>query len=202
MVVIRAGVMTAANVEHAASQCLELRGLLAISVAAVLDGTVAEACATNPRLSRYRQLRLSSFGRLRTAGFALPPTLDRPHFSLVLPDLSELTLARLDRAFDAPIPNPALPRWHSLAARRAMTIQPEFDIWVDFMSMTDDRRLWSRLIDVRPDFVPIAGQYAIVGCEDAFPAVARIITVDIEQGIQMEVLDGTVEEHQHLLTTA
>lgn len=110
-VVIRAGVMAVADIEHAASQCLDLRGVLAISVEAVLDTAVAEACANSPRLSQYRQVRLSSFGRLRGAGFALLPTFARPHFSLVLPDLSELTLARLERCFDPPIPNPGLPGW-------------------------------------------------------------------------------------------
>jgi hypothetical protein len=44
-----------------------------------------------------------------TPGFALVPTFSRPHFSLLLPDLSELTMARLDRCFDAPIPNPGRP---------------------------------------------------------------------------------------------
>ncbi len=80
--------------------------------------------------------------------------------------------------------------------------EPAYDIAVDFMDMRNDGRLWTRMKDVRPGFVPIAGQYAIVGCEDAFPAVARIITVDIEQGIQLEVLEGSVEDHRHLLTTA
>jgi hypothetical protein len=45
------------------------------------------------------------------------------------------------------------------------------DIAVDFMDMTDDGRLWTRLSDVRRGFVPVAGQYAVVGCEDA-PASA------------------------------
>ncbi len=80
--------------------------------------------------------------------------------------------------------------------------EPAYDIVVDFMDMRNDGRLWTRMKDVRPGFVPIAGQYAIVGCEDAFPAVARIITVDIEQGIQLEVLEGSVDDHRHLLTTA
>ncbi len=80
--------------------------------------------------------------------------------------------------------------------------EPAYDIAVDFMDMRNDGRLWTRMKDVRPGFVPIAGQYAIVGCEDAFPAVARIITVDIEQGIQLEVLEGSVDDHRHLLTTA
>lgn len=78
----------------------------------------------------------------------------------------------------------------------------DYDIWVDFMTMTDDCRLRTRLKDVRRGFVPIAGQYTIVGCDDADPAVAQIISVDIENGIVLQVLDGDVEEHRHLLTTA
>lgn len=76
------------------------------------------------------------------------------------------------------------------------------DIAVDFMDMRNDGTLWTRMADVRSGFVPIAGQYAIVGCADADPAVAQIISVDIEGGIQLKVLEGSVEEHRHLLTTA
>src|SRR5690242_12946399 len=72
------------------------------------------------------------------------------------------------------------------------------DIWVDFMTMTNAGRLWTGNDDVRPGFVPIAGEHAIVGCEDAFPAVARISTVDGERGIELEFLDGSVEEHRAL----
>ena len=67
---------------------------------------VDELCRRSPRLGRYGQVRLSTFGRLRTAGFAVIATFDQPHFDVVLPDVSELTVARLDRCFDAPIPNP------------------------------------------------------------------------------------------------
>jgi hypothetical protein len=67
--------------------------------------SVEEACR-GERVASYRQVRLSTFGRVRAAGFALLATFDRPHFTLVLPDLSELTLARLDRCSDDPIPNP------------------------------------------------------------------------------------------------
>ena len=83
-----------------------------------------------------------------------------------------------------------------------MTTSTAYDIAVDFMDMTRDGRLWTRLKDVRPGFVPIAGRYAIVGCEDAEPAVALIVTVDIEEGVQLQVLDGAVEDHRDLLTIA
>jgi hypothetical protein len=43
----------------------------------------------------------------RSLGFALIPTLDRPHFDVVLPDLDDATLDRLELGFDVPIPNPA-----------------------------------------------------------------------------------------------
>ena len=77
-----------------------------------------------------------------------------------------------------------------------------YDIAVDFMDMTDDGRLWTRLSDVRRGFVPVAGQYAVVGCEDAEPAAAQIISVDIEHGITLKVLEGSVEDHWHLLPSA
>lgn len=75
----------------------------------------------------------------------------------------------------------------------------DISIAIDFMDMTDDGRLWTSLRDVRNGFVPIAGQYVVVGCEDADPAVAQIISVDIERGISLKVLDGSVEGHRHLL---
>ncbi len=107
VVVIRAGVMSNASIEQAAERTFDLYGLLGISVESAIDQTVLEACQLSERLAPYRQIRLSTFGRLHAAGFALLATFDSPHFTLVLPDLSDLTVARLERSFDDPIPNPA-----------------------------------------------------------------------------------------------
>jgi len=109
VVVIRAGVMDRGSIEEAASRCFDGYGVLGISVEAVIDVAVAEACRTSRGLARYRQVRLSTFGRLRTSGFAVVATFRPPHFTLTLPDLSEVTLARLDRCFDEAIPNPGRP---------------------------------------------------------------------------------------------
>jgi hypothetical protein len=109
VVVIRAGVMERRSVEDAASRCFEGYGILGISVEAAVGLSIVEGCRTSGRLARYRRLRLSTFGRLRAAGFPLVATFDAPHYTLTLPDLSEITLARLDRAFDEPIPNPGRP---------------------------------------------------------------------------------------------
>jgi hypothetical protein len=76
-----------------------------------------------------------------------------------------------------------------------------YDVAVDFMDMTDDRRLWTRVADARPGFVPIAGKF-VVGCDDADPAVARILTVDAEGRIELQILRGPAESHRHLLASA
>lgn len=95
------------SIEQTATRSLDLFGVLGISVEGAVGVSVLEACRASERLAAYRQVRLSTFGRLREAGFALLPTFDHPHFTLILPDLAELTLVRLDRSFDDPIPNPA-----------------------------------------------------------------------------------------------
>lgn len=107
-IVLRAGVMSADNVTRAAERTFALYAVYGISVEGVIDTTVQEACRGD-RVASYRQVRLSTFGRVREAGFALLASFDHPHFTLVLADLSEVTLARLDRCFDEPIPNPGRP---------------------------------------------------------------------------------------------
>jgi hypothetical protein len=74
-----------------------------------------------------------------------------------------------------------------------------YDIVVDFMDMTDDLRLWVRPADLRPGFEPSVGLHAVVGDEDADPRVARIVTIDAEGNLELEVLPGSVESHRDLL---
>jgi hypothetical protein len=107
-VVLRGGVLGADGVRRAAERTFDLYAVFGISVEGVLDMTVQEACSSE-RVASYRRVRLSTFGRVRMAGFALLATFDRPHFTLVLPDVSDFTLSRLDRCFDTPIPNPGRP---------------------------------------------------------------------------------------------
>lgn len=190
--------MSPDSVRRAAERTFDLDAMFGISVEGVLDTTAQEACR-GERVADYQQVRLSTFGRDR-AGFAVLATFDRPHFTLVLPDLSDLTLARLDRCFDEPIPNPGrarpVARWpqnggHAVAA--------SCDIAVDFMDMTNDRRLWARRADLRGGFEPVVGRYAVVGDDDADPKLARIVAIDPEGNLELEVLSGSVESHLDLL---
>ena len=76
------------------------------------------------------------------------------------------------------------------------------DLVVDFMDMTNDRRLVTRTIDARVGYQPVVGSYAVVGDADAEPKVARILTIDERGVIELEVLPGTVEAHRDLLAPA
>jgi hypothetical protein len=75
-----------------------------------------------------------------------------------------------------------------------------YDLAVDFMDMTDDRRLWTRRVDGRPGFEATVGEYVIVGDEDADARVALVLMIDVGDNIELEVLDGSVDSHRDLLT--
>lgn len=100
--------MEPALIAVTAQDAFEDYGAFTVSVEAVIDSTVDETCRTSPRIGeRYGKIRVSTFGRLRSAGFAVIGTFGHPHFDVLLPDTTERTIARLVACFDDPIPNPA-----------------------------------------------------------------------------------------------
>ena len=106
--VVRGGMngLDPTTVTRTATRSLDAMGFLGVSVFLALDQTVGELCGSLDELVRYRQVRMSTVGAVRAAGFAFLATGDRPHFDIVLPDLDAATLARLDAAFAPPEPNP------------------------------------------------------------------------------------------------
>ncbi len=106
VVVVRGGEMKSEYVRSSAQDAFFAVGVFAVSVALTLDFPVEKLCASDRRIARYGKVRLSTVGRLRELGFALLPTLDRPHYDVVLPDLEDATLDRLELAFDQAIPRP------------------------------------------------------------------------------------------------
>ena len=107
VVVVRGGEMNSAFVRRTAQRSAEESGYYAVSVFLALDEPVELLCASEPYVARYGQVRLTTVGRIRHAGFPLLPTLHRPHYDVVLPDLEGPTLDRLEATFDGPVPNPA-----------------------------------------------------------------------------------------------
>ena len=60
-----------------------------------------------------------------------------------------------------------------------------YDLAVDFMDMSDDRRLWTRSVDAITDVELTPGRHVIVGDDDADPKVARSISVDADGNIEL-----------------
>lgn len=75
----------------------------------------------------------------------------------------------------------------------------DYEIAVDFMDMSSDRRMWVRAVDARSDLDVSVGRHVIVGDDDADSKVARIIAVDADGNLELEVLPGSVESHADLL---
>lgn len=78
----------------------------------------------------------------------------------------------------------------------------DYEIAVDFMDMTNERRLWARAKDARPGVELSVGRHVVVGDEDADPKVALIVKVDADGNVELEVLPGSVESHSDLLAPA
>jgi hypothetical protein len=106
VVVVRGGEMNSEFVRRTATRSFEEFGIWAVSVFVAEGVPVVDLCRSVPDLERYGKIRLSTVGRLRTLGFALIPTLDYPHFDVVLRDVEPTTLERLELGFDPPVPNP------------------------------------------------------------------------------------------------
>ncbi len=78
----------------------------------------------------------------------------------------------------------------------------DYEIAVDFMDMTNDRRLWVRAADARPGLGLSIGRHVVVGDEDADSKVARIVSIDADGNMELEVLPGSAESHSDLLAQA
>jgi len=106
VVVVRGGEMASEYVRRTARDAFEETGVHSVSVYLALDSPIEDLCTGEPFLARYGKVRLSTAGRLRRAGFVLLATLARPHYDVVLADIGDETLLRLDGCFDAPVENP------------------------------------------------------------------------------------------------
>jgi hypothetical protein len=81
-------------------------------------------------------------------------------------------------------------------------VPDDFEIAVDFMDMTNDRRLRARAANARPGVELSVGRHVVVGDEDADSKVARIVAVDADGNTELKVLPGSVESHADLLAPA
>jgi hypothetical protein len=89
-----------------AERTFEDYGFYGVSEFVALEGAVERLCAEVDEVRRYGQVRLSTVGRLRQAGFTFLSTGRTPHFDIALPDLDGATLGHLRAVFGPPMANP------------------------------------------------------------------------------------------------
>lgn len=106
-VVVRGGLMTAADLERSVQIHFDSEGSYALSVFSV-PGARTDAIAVGVPL-RHSKIRQSTVGRVRAAGYDVVSSAGPPgHADLVLPNPpTDEDWTALDAAFDPPCPNPA-----------------------------------------------------------------------------------------------
>ncbi len=101
---VRGGLMSLPVLRLAAEVTAEKLGSPGVSVFGgegwTLEDVLAQASIP------HAQVRVTSAGRLRAAGFEVEKTLGAGHYTVWLPDVEDDTLSRLADAFDSPRPNP------------------------------------------------------------------------------------------------
>ena len=72
----------------------------------VPGGDYNELLRLRPHIATRRRLHEARVSDLREAGFALLPTLDHPHWTVMLSDPSPMQFARVRQQFTGPLDNP------------------------------------------------------------------------------------------------
>jgi hypothetical protein len=95
------------HLDRAVADCWERFGFFAISVFGVPGGDLAVLSKRVAQIRRRAEIRVARCGDLRAAGFGVAATFTNPvHFSVVLPDATRPTFARLRASFSERRSNP------------------------------------------------------------------------------------------------
>ena len=190
IVVVRGGEMNSDVVRRTATDAHNEYGIYTLSVFLALDSTVDELCRFRPELQRYGKVRMSTVGRLRTLGFALIPTIDRPHFDIVLPDLTDATLDRLELA--STFRSPTQPRSIGCGHVDVGSVARYHRRDVDGLTHGSVR-------NARAGLKLAPGRYVVVGNEEAESAVAEVVRIGDDGVVLVRVLPGSVDDNRALL---
>lgn len=112
LAVVRLGTVTLedAALSKSVAECHDRWGIWGFSVLEVPDGDYEALARLRPIVATRRRLLVASGPGLVAAGFPLLPTLDHPHWTVVLSEASNDQFARVRAQFDGPIDNPTWTR--------------------------------------------------------------------------------------------
>lgn len=108
LVVVRLGSTTLEDhaLHKSVAESHERWGVWGFSVLEVPDGDYQLLARLRPIVTTRRQLLVAHGSDLVTAGFPLLPTLDHPHWTVVLSSPSGGQFASVRQLFRGPVPNP------------------------------------------------------------------------------------------------
>lgn len=108
LVVVRLGSVTLedAALQKSVEECHERWGIWGFSVLEVPSRDYELLARLRPIVATRRMLLVAKGSDLIAAGFPVLPTLDHPHWTVVLPTPSVEQFAAARGCFDGPIPNP------------------------------------------------------------------------------------------------
>lgn len=88
-------------------QCHDRWGIWGLSVFEVPDGDYEQLARLRPIVAERRQLLVADAAALVDDGFPLLPTLDSPHWTVVLAAATAAQFGRVRGHFEGPIANPS-----------------------------------------------------------------------------------------------
>ncbi|MGB3733422.1 MAG: hypothetical protein WA964_00595 [Ilumatobacter sp.] len=109
LVVVRLGARTTEDslLLRSVEQCRDRWGIWGFSVFEVPDGDYDQLARLRPIVAERRQLLVADAAELVDDGFPLLPTLDAPHWTVVLADATSAQFSRVRAHFEGPIDNPS-----------------------------------------------------------------------------------------------
>lgn len=109
LVVTRLGAVTLhdAHLERSTAECHARWGIWGFSVLEVPDGDFDALARMRPIVASRRQLLVAHGSALVAAGFPLLPTLEAPHWTVLLAAPTTAAFAAVRGLFEGPIENPA-----------------------------------------------------------------------------------------------
>ena len=195
VVVVRGGIATADSLRRTAEVSMSLHGFYGVSVFLAIGMTVEGLVRRTPELGpeRYRELRTSTVGALRSAGFQLVATGAWPHFDVVLADLGDGTIEVFGSCFGPPSRTPA-------SGENGVLIT--WDLWIDYQAKQPGGLTPTLARFAHPGVVIEVGRYVVVGADDAEPAVAEIVEVRDDGVVLVRVLPGPASGHLELVAAS
>ena len=111
LVVVRLGSRTVEDeiLSRSVAECHNRWGIWGISVLVVPGGDYNQLARLRPIMTERRQLLVADAAALMDDGFPLLPTLDSPHWTVVLAADIPALFQRLRNHSQGPIPNPTFP---------------------------------------------------------------------------------------------